>query len=70
MSGSMQKASLLFKSARQVMVKPRSFKSTMIYEVDKTASQKFLEKQIAKNKKLQDFWANVSVYFVGITISL
>ena len=60
----MSATSLLFKGVRQTLSKQsKNFKSTMVYEVDRTASQKFLDKQIAKNKDLQKFWAVNINYF-------
>lgn len=29
----------------------------MVYQVDKTGAQKWMEKQTAKNRELQKFWA-------------
>lgn len=52
------RASVLFRNARQMVnVSRQNFKSTMVYQVDKTGAQKWMEKQTAKNRELQKFWA-------------
>ena len=51
------RASLLFRNIKQVTVIRQNLKSTMVYQVDKTAAQKLIDRQVAKNKELQKFWA-------------
>jgi hypothetical protein len=53
---SVQKSSLLFNRVKQMLVKPR-MKSTLVYEVDKTSAQKWLEGRIVKIKETQKFHA-------------
>ena len=56
MASNLQKSSILFNRVKQVLVKPR-MKSTLVYEVDKTAAQRFMESRIAKLKEAQNFHA-------------
>ena len=56
MASNLQKSSILFNRVKQVLVKPR-MKSTLVYEVDKTAAQRFMEGRIAKLKETQNFHA-------------
>ncbi len=51
------RVSQLFRNTKQVNVIRQNLKSTMVYQVDKTAAQKLIDRQVAKNKELQKFWA-------------
>jgi len=51
------RVSQLFRNAKQVNVIRQNLKSTMVYQVDKTAAQKLIDRQVAKNKELQKLWA-------------
>ncbi len=51
------RVSQLFRNGKQVNVIRQNLKSTMVYQVDKTAAQKLIDRQVAKNKELQKFWA-------------
>ena len=46
--------SLLFRRVGQVAARN---KSTFVYEADKSFGQRWLEKQVKKQKDLQKFWA-------------
>lgn len=50
-----QKTSLLFNNLRKVV--GRKSKSTFVYDVDKTASQKWIESRVANIQKQQKFFA-------------
>ncbi len=56
MASNIQKSSILFNRIKNIMVKPR-MKSTLVYEVDKTSAQKWIESRVAKIKETQKFHA-------------
>lgn len=54
MSANIQRVSILLRSARQTV--DRNYKSTFVYDVDKTASQKWIQSRVAKIQEQQKFY--------------
>ena len=54
MTSNIRKGSMLFGQARQFMVRN---KSTFVYEKDLTFSQRWMQKQVANQQRLQKIYA-------------
>lgn len=54
MSANIQRVSILLRNARQTV--GRNYKSTFVYDVDKTASQKWIQSRVAKIQEQQKFY--------------